>query len=613
MVSLPAPTEEKTATSKRKRPSPSIKPKGAEVPSPKSKAKTDVTASIAAQSTQQRATTAIFRTLILDNGGDSVKYGWLGTGDDDDDVVSPKYMPNVTARLPQQWTVLTGDEIHRSVTNPNSCIAVTRSTERGIITNLGNQIQVWKRLLDVAGVVIQPLKSSEAATTFGWNTSHKSKVPRSAAEGNVESKILSHQCAVLIGIPPYTPRSVLDQLFVIWLGDFGFARAGFCVSSVVAAIDRHIPLVKNADDATPLSTTVASSTERKAEVVPIACVVDLGWSAIHIVPVYQGRVIPATNQSGTIRRLPLGARHLIQIWKYYCSYRQWNLMDSEWILHDVFEKTAFVSLHFHKDMLLAGEIPAGRRPYDREYVLPNYTSTFTGTVQISEAVKRQLDKQKLMAAGEDDDDDYDEDNDEDYDEKDMEDEVDDDDDVDNEGAVMEDQDSSEDEESPEEIRKQLLKQREEERRRLEIEAEQHQILNVSVERFSIPEALFRPSDVGLPPEWANLPQAIVQAIEACPAVYRAGLYRSIQLTGGLSQLMDLKERLEQELRALAPYQYPLNISSSTFPLDQAWKGVYKLAADVPYTKWSVSREEWESASMRGAWKRLLMSNGGYLV
>ena len=349
--------------------------------------------------------------------------------------------------------------------------------------------------------------------------------------------------------------------------------------------------------------------------------VDLGWSAIHIVPVYRGKVIASKS---SVRRIPLGGRHLINLWKYYCSYRQWNMMDQEWVMRQVLEATAFVSLQVAADLQWARRLPAGRRPYDREFVLPDYDTTRTGTVQIPVAVQRQLEKQEKQDEEEedDDDDDYDEEKDEDYTEKDVREDDEEDENMDDPNAplpdVVMDEDESEDdddddEESPEEIRKRLLKQREEEeRRRRELEAEQ-QVLNVTVERFTIPETLFRPSDAGLPSEWANLPTAIVQAIEACPLIYRAGLYQSIQLTGGLSKLPNLKERLEQELRALTPSEYPLDISLSEAPLEQAWKGAKKLATDRPYTEWSIGRDEWEKASKLGAWKRLLVSEGGCLV
>ena len=183
---------------------------------------------------------------------------------------------------------------------------------------------------------------------------------------------------------------------------------------------------------------------------------------------------------------------------------------------------------------------------------------------------------------------------------------------------------SDDSDDDEQLRQRLVRERhEEERRRREQEAEQ-QVLHVSVERFAIPEILFRPSDAGLPQEWANVPQAVVQAIDACPLVYRAVLYQSIQLTGGLSQLTNVAERLEREVRALAPDQYklvrvvtptPVNkvaltspSSSCCCPVEAAWRGANRLATTQPCEEWSVGRDEGQ-----GAWKRMLWSEGGHLV
>jgi actin-related protein len=341
---------------------------------------------------------------------------------------------------------------------------------------------------------------------------------------------------------------------------------------------------------------------------------------------------------------------------------------AEYIVRHVLEQTAYVSLQFLNDIQYnyhsddttttttttnsnsnsnrKSTLPPLVKYYDCEYVLPNYITTFIGRVQIPELVQNEIlrmmhncrtrtmnnnnnntsdttsAQQRAVAnsplnvnhdeKNDDDDEDDDDENDEDYNENDMpvEEDVDDDGMDDHEDPNDNDDDE---EESSEQIRMRLLKEREEERRLREMESEQDQILKVSMERFAIPEALFRPSDVGLPTDWANLPQTIVQAIEACPWMYRAGLYGSIQLTGGLSQLPNLKQRLELELRALAPCQYPINITTTDTPIDQAWKGAVNIVRQEPIEKWSIGRDEWESSSKRGAWKRLLMSKGGYIV
>ncbi len=562
--------------------------------------------------------------LVLDNGSDTVKYGWsidpqqVNNGKNhntkENQPARCQYMPNITARLVQQWTVLIGNDIATQVKNPNvSCTAVTRScTERGMITNMGNQIQVWKHVLDALHIHITPLTPTETSIAFGWNKiTPKSNQPRDSHTTNDQlHTIPSNQCCVMIGLPPYTPRTIIEHIMSIWYDEFHFSHIGFCVSSVAAAIDRPIQSLL------PSTMDKCDEVDDTSAVVPIECVVDFGYSAIHIIPVYDKKVISCcTSGHGTIRRIPFGGKHMINMLKYYCSYRQWNLMDSEWIVRDVFEKTAFVSTTFMDDMKLAQKCPSfGKRPFDREYILPNYDTTFIGQVQIPESVQLEIERMKqqqseeyhALAIDEENDDDEDED-DEDYNENDMI--VDDGDDDSND--VMDDEDDEN--ESPEQIRQRLMKQRDDERRLREIEAEQHQILNVATERFAIPEALFRPSDMGLPTNWANVPQAIVQAIEACSPIYRPGLYRSIQLTGGLSRLPNLKDRLLVELRALVPCQYTLDITITESPIDHAWDGISNITRHEPIDKWSVSRYEWEVLSKRGAWKRLQMTEGGHLI
>lgn len=339
--------------------------------------------------TATRVTTTVeppSRILVLDNGGDTIKYGW-------NTDAAPRCMPNVTARLPQQWTVLAGDQyadmMHK---NPTQLLAVTRSTERGVVVNMGNQIQVWKRLLDVIGVVV-PLHTP-TAQALGWKLAVRSNNKNSTEETIVAKTIAPHTCAVLIALPPFCPRTVLDQIMTVWMEDFQFAHVGFCVSPVCAA--------------------------RLHPTFHTCLVVDLGYSHTTIVPVMDHKVV----QESAIRRMALGARHLIQIWKYYTSYRQWNLMDQEWILQQVLEESGLVSLQFQSDMQAAQRIPAGRRPWDREFVLPDFQTTFQGHIQLPPFLRRQA---ELKAAGkllEDDDGDDSDFNEEDMEEDDKDDDFD---------------------------------------------------------------------------------------------------------------------------------------------------------------------------------------------
>lgn len=503
--------------------------------------------------------------LIIDNGGHTLKYGWSTS------PCPPKRMPNITARLHHQWNVLVGDELDR--VQPNQLESTTRSTERGVITNLANQIQVWKRVLDHIGVVV-PTKS-EASEAFGWKV---------VARTNNKATIVPQSCAVLLLMPPHCPRSVLEQVMNVWFQEFHFAHVGFAMSPVMASI--------------PLSVTTQYS---------CACIVDMGWSATHIVPTYHQSPL-----KDAIRRIPLGGRHLIQLWKYFTSYRQWNLMDQEYLLEAVQRELGFFSLQFEQDLKLARRLPLGKRPYDREFVLPDYSTMHHGVVRLPEALKQQaVEETKEQTATEEDSEDG-------KGEEEEEEDMDENSDNNKMTDVQDEDDDSEDDESDEVKRRRIIRQRQEqERRREELESEK-QVLMVSVERFTIPEVLFRPTDAGLASNLAGLPEAIVASISACPRQYQAAMYQSIRVVGGLSLIPNLQTRLERELRCLAPCQYEVNVKViDNAPIDQAWLGGKQWVQRKPYSEWSISFDEWEASRKDSrkskAWRRLLAENGGAMV
>ena len=556
--------------------------------------------------------------LLLDNGGDTIKYGWLKNKKNDNaDNSSPMgSLPNLTARLPAQWTVLAGDQVFREIQNPHSVVSVTRSTERGILTNAGNQLQVWKRLLDVLGVAVPT--DTPTATAFGW------KQQKAAASNHTEQpKIIpASACAVLITVPPHCPRCVLDTITSLWLDDLGFQRVGLVTAGVAAA---YAP----------------SPTTSEPQVLPTQCIVDVGWSATTVVPTYKRRVpdAPQANSGYCIRRMPLAGRHLLRLLQYYCSYRQWNFMGpaaEHWILRHVLEETCFVSLDLSADLKIARQRPPGRRPYDIEYILPDFQTTFKGHVVVPKGLQKLQEEEEEAENEEEDDDEEDESvREEDMNEEDVELDVGDDapveepprkrkrtskkgssnDDNDKDSDEDEDEGDSgeDDDENVEVLRQQLLQQREEEERRRRAMEAERQALRLSVERFTIPEVMFRPSDAGLPREWAGLAETVQQAIQASPAHLQAALYQSIRLVGGFAQLSNLKERLEQELRSLVPCEYELKITMSESPQEDTWRGLKALAESAPHSEWSISKEEWIASGKRGAWQRLTHAEGGTLV
>ncbi|CAJ1943160.1 unnamed protein product [Cylindrotheca closterium] len=515
----------------------------------------------------QSTTPTIFgdpiRTLIIDNGGFNLKYGWSTDQ-------RPEIIPNITARLKHQFTVLVGDELNQ-VQNPNSLHANTRSTERGMIVNLGNQTLVWKRMLDKLGVIVP--QNSEAAGAFGWSINSRKRT----AVADSEQKIPSNTVAVLLLLPPHCPRVLLNQILNVWLTDFGVCRIGFAISSIMAG-EEHSKWCTS-------------------------CTIDLGWSSTLVVPSFKKK--PVTHTA--IRRMPIGGRHMINMLKYYMSYRQYNLMEQEIIMREVFECLSFVALDFGHEMKIAQDTPAGRRHYDRDFILPDYQTSHRSSTRLPLALQKEIEMQQ---AGIDNDQE--------------EDDEDDDEDFNDEGSDgsncsegdndVEDNADSEDE-TEEEKRTRLLRERAERERLRKAQEQEEQALLVSVERFTVPEVLFRPQDAGMQAQLVGLSQAVVQAVEACPEPYHPALYRSVFITGGVSKIPNLKERLEAELRSLVSPDYQVCVASSESPIAQCWIGGQKWIKDKSVAEWSIGAESLVATpdKQRGVYSSLLIQNGGWYI
>jgi actin-related protein 6 len=167
------------------------------------------------------------------------------------------------------------------------------------------------------------------------------------------------------------------------------------------------------------------------------------------------------------------------------------------------------------------------------------------------------------------------------------------------------------------------------------------VLAVNNERFMVPEALFRPSDIGM--EEAGLAEAVVQAVQAAHPHLHALLYSNILLTGGTARCPGFRQRLLAELRPLVPDDYEVGgahacvrgcaseerrHAGSKVPASQpwprlvpaspplppphssqlgvyladdpvlcAWKGAALLAASPEYGQLAVTQQEWRQRGM----------------
>ena len=103
-----------------------------------------------------------------------------------------------------------------------------------------------------------------------------------------------------------------------------------------------------------------------------------------------------------------------------------------------------------------------------------------------------------------------------------------------------------------------------------------QCLKLTNERFSIPEILFHPSNIGI--EQMGIPEAVAHSISLTPKQMHPHLYNNIIITGGNALFPGFEERLLSEVRKIAPDDYQVSVTVPENPPGYAWLGGATLAS-----------------------------------
>uniref|UniRef100_A0A6T9PHI6 Actin-related protein 6 n=1 Tax=Haptolina ericina TaxID=156174 RepID=A0A6T9PHI6_9EUKA len=260
-------------------------------------------------------------------------------------------------------------------------------------------------------------------------------------------------------------------------------------------------------------------------------VLDAGFSATHAVPIYGSSAL-----NFGIKRLNLGGKALTNHLKQIISFRSYNVMEETYLINDVKERLCYVSLDFTTELALT-RFKGKKNTLRREFVMPDYVNHFRGQIrdpnQPAAAPAAAAAPAPAAAA--------------------------------TEGGP------------PKKKQKELVVE--------------EQVLVVSNERISVPELLFRPSDIGI--DQAGVGEVLVQAAEATLPDLREVLYSNIVLTGGSTLFPHFEERLRAELRELAPADYSISISRASDPLLAAWKGGSLFASADSYESHVVTKAEYD--------------------
>mmetsp|Transcript_4605 Transcript_4605/g.15098 ORF Transcript_4605/g.15098 Transcript_4605/m.15098 type:complete len:438 (+) Transcript_4605:72-1385(+) len=259
---------------------------------------------------------------------------------------------------------------------------------------------------------------------------------------------------------------------------------------------------------------------------PAALVVDAGFSATHCVPIF-GSV--ALNYG--IKRLNVGGKMLTNHLKQIVSYRAYNVMEETHLMNDVKERLCYLSLDFEADLALT-RFRGKKNTIRREFVMPDYVHTTRGVIRDPHAAQPEpapspRDKDGAPAA---------------------------------------------------------------KKGRGPADRADEQALSLSNERITVPELLFRPSDIGM--EQAGVPECIAQSVEACLPDAREALYANILLTGGCSRFPNYEARLRRELRQLVPADFRIEVTAASDPTLAAWRGGSLFAASDDYDSAVVTKEQY---------------------
>ena len=400
--------------------------------------------------------------IILDNGGNSIKYG-------NDKSIEPKTMHNCSAKIPKQMNMFIGDQID-DIKTDGSSVTYSRPFERGYLTNITCEVEIWNRLFSKNLMNITP-----------------------------------SDCNLILTEAPFTPSSLQNDMNELIFEDFGFKSSLRRPAAWFSAYE--------------FSKTIPIDTEH-----PSCCtVIDSGFSFSHAYPFINNKC-----QKHACKRVNVGGKLLTNYMKEMVSYRYVNLMDNFKIVDQMKKDVTYVSLDFSKDLegskvtkdTVTGERLIPKDPFGNNlrkvFRLPDFATVMEGYWKPDNEMNEPMDIERTQQ------------------------------------AMME--------------------------ARRKREMEEQFLVPVDSERFTVPEVLFRPSDIEI--DQAGIAEATWQALNKLETVQELGLASAnIILTGGNMNIPQFTERFNSELRTYIPDVFPMQVYKPPNPDTYAWYGAHRYVND----------------------------------
>jgi actin beta/gamma 1 len=120
-----------------------------------------------------------------------------------------------------------------------------------------------------------------------------------------------------------------------------------------------------------------------------------------------------------------------------------------------------------------------------------------------------------------------------------------------------------------------------------------QIITVGNERFRCPEVLFKPQLIGR--EYDGVHKVTYDSIMKCDVDIRKELYANVVLSGGTTMFEGLAERMEKEIKALAPASMRIKIVAPPERKYSVWIGGSILASLSSFQQMWISKQEYDES------------------
>lgn len=128
-------------------------------------------------------------------------------------------------------------------------------------------------------------------------------------------------------------------------------------------------------------------------------------------------------------------------------------------------------------------------------------------------------------------------------------------------------------------------------RKLAAAATSEDVLTLRNERFSVPELLFHPSDIGI--QQPGIADLVMQSLHTLPVGLWPGLLCNIVVVGGNVLFDGFVERLQKEIVQRAPDDCFVRVARPVDPITSTWAGGASLARHEHVEKLAVTKQEYE--------------------